>query len=179
MKSNIATAAFLLFFILLFSFGMNSCAGEAAEDRFAYTKRDFDADICGAVDGTEIAATLKSRPSDVTGECSVSLVFESPKSLRGLVVSRGDSGKYDARLGELIVQDFDADGLIQPFLTLIYSGEISSLRRDSDGNTIVSVQNGDYDLEYVFSKDFDYPSQIKGRIGERKIELLVQSLDFT
>lgn len=178
MKSNIATAAFLFFCILIFGFQMNSCKSADLKGRFEYSRCDLDAKICGTVDGDEVEVILKSRPSAAENEYGVTLIFESPAALDGLVISRAQTGICEARLGELVLRDFDADGFLEPFLTLLYSGEISSIKRDAEGNTAVTVKDGERELEYVFRDECEYPYSIKGRIGERSIALVVQSLDL-
>ena len=178
MKSNIATAAFLLLCILMFGFQMNSCKSAELRDRFEYTSRDLNAKICGTVDGDDVEIILKSRPSAADNEYDVTLIFESPSALDGLVLSRAGSGICEARLGELVLRDFDADGFLEPFLTLLYSGEASSVRKDAEEGTVVTVKDGERELEYAFQDGCEHPHSIKGKIGERNIELLVQSLEF-
>ena len=178
MKSNVATVAFLLLCIIIFGIGMNACGGAATRNRFEYTERSLDAKIYGKIVGNEVAVTLKSRPRAAEGECDLTVICESPAAFSGLAVSRSTSGIYEARLGELIVRDFKADGFLEPFLTLLYHGEISSVSRDSKGNTTILVNQGEIRLEYLFPKDQEYPQSIKGSIGKREIELFVQSLDF-
>lgn len=178
MKSNIATAAFLLLCILVFGFGMNSCGGAATKDRFAYTDRNFDAKISGNIDGKEFSVILKNRPNAAEDECATVLSFESPASLNGLVLSRDTEGICEARLYELILQDFKADGLFEPFLSLLYSGEISSVKKTEKGDTVIRVNDATFDLEYTFPKGYEYPYSIKGNVGGREIELFIKRLDF-
>jgi hypothetical protein len=178
LKSNIATAAFFLLCILVFGFAMNSCVGTATKDRFGYTNRNFDARICGSIEGDEVAVTLKSRPDALEGEYEATLSFEAPASLCGLVLSRGADGICEARLYELIMRDFKADGLIEPFLSLVYSGEIALATQNSVGDAIIYVKNETCDLEYTFPEGYDYPHRIKGVVNDREIELFVERLDF-
>lgn len=179
MKSNTATMAFLLLCIIIFGFGMNACGGNATRDRFEYTERDINAKINGTVDGDDVNVVLKSRPDAGQGEYDLTLTFESPDALGGLVISHNTNGSYEARLGELIMHDFKADGLFEPFLTLLYHGEIASVFRDSEGHTTFFVKQEGIDLEYLFLKGSAYPYSIKGSLGDRKIELFVQRLDLS
>lgn len=178
MRQNVAAAAFLLLCVFMFGFGMNACGGEASRDRFGYAKRDFDAKICGNIDGDEVAAVLKSRPSAKEGECDLILSFSSPAALGGMTLTRYTSGECEARLGELVLRDFKADGLFEPFLVMLYSKDATSVKRNDGKSTTVRVSDGSCELEYLFLDGYDYPHSIKGSIGERKIELTVQSLDF-
>ena len=178
MKSNVATVAFLLLCIIIFGIGMNACGGTATRNRFEYTERNLDAKIYGKIDGNEVTVTLKSRPNATEGESNLTLIYKSPAAFSGLVLSQNTSGIFDARLGELIMQDFKADGLVEPFLTLLSPGEISSIVKDRRGNTTVFVKQNEIDLEYLFPKGQEYPQSIKGRISTREIELFIQSLDF-
>ena len=178
MRSNIATAAFLLLCVLVFGFGMNACGGDASRDRFDFAKRDFNAKICGTVSGDEVETVLQSRPSATDGEYDVSLSYNSPDSLAGLTVSRKTTGIYEARLGELVMHDFKADGLLEPFLTLLYQGPAHSVARNKDGIITIKVNTEKYDLEYLFPQGYKYPQSIKGTVDGRKIELFVQGIDF-
>ncbi len=178
MKSNLSTAAFLLFFILLFGFNLNSCSTAATRDRFQYTRLDFDAEMCGTVDGEKIEASLKSRPSAEDGKCVLLLSFRSPAALCGLTLSRDASGETEARLGELVLPSIDADGFFEPFLSLVYRGDAFSVRYDGNQNAIVSVCDENCDLVYLFQKEYSYPRQISGTVGSRKIELTLEKLDF-
>lgn len=177
MKSNIATAAFLLLCILMFGFGMNSCSGVYSRDRFAYTSRDFDAHVEGRIDGDEVAIKIQNRPSATESEYNLILSFTSPTALGGLTLSRCGNGRCEARLGELILQDFKAEGLLKPFLSLIYSGEIASVSIDEDKATVISVKTDEYDLIYCFPDGYEYPQSIIGKVGDRKIELLIKSFE--
>lgn len=178
MKSNIATAAFLLLCILMFGFGMNSCSGVYTRDRFAYTNRDFDARVEGKIDGDEVAVKIQNRPGAADGEYNTILSFTSPAALCGLILSVNGNGEFEARLDELILRDFKADGLLKPFLSLIYSGDIASVSVNENKATLISVKTDEYDLIYVFPDGYEYPESIKGKIGERKIELWVKSFEF-
>jgi len=177
-KSNLSTAAFLLFFVLLFGINLNACSGAAVKDRFQYTRLDFDAEISGTLDGEKIEARIKSRPSAEEGECVLLLSFHSPQALRGLTLSRDASGKTEARLGELVLREIDADGFFEPFLPLIFNGDVFSVRYDEKQNATVSVCDENCDLEYFFPKEFVYPQRISGTVGARKIELTLEKLDF-
>ena len=174
MKSDLSTAAFLLFFILLFGFGMNSCSGEVDADRFQYTKLDFDAQIHGAIDGQEIEARLQSRPAAEDGECVLLLSFQAPSPLSGLTVSRSASGIAEVRLGELVLREIDVDGFLEPFLPLICPGDISSVKRDENGNTVVSVCDENCDITYVFSADGEMPSRIYGQYKGKMLDLFIE-----
>lgn len=178
MRSNIATIAFLLLCFIVFGFGLNACAGTATRDRFEYAQYNLDAKIYGKIDGDEITVTLKSRPNATDGECDLTLIYTSPAALGGLVLSRNGSGICEARLGELIMQDFKADKLFEPFLAFLSLGEISSISKDREGNVTVFVKQDEIDLEYLFLQGQEYPQSIKGRIATREIELFVESLDF-
>ena len=178
MKSNIATAAFLLLCILVFGFTMNSCGSAATKDSFSYTSRNFDAKISGNIEGEEVSVILKNRPNAAEGEYVTTLSFESPAALSGLVLSRNAEGICEARLYELIMHDFKADGLFEPFLSLLYSGEIASVTKNSAEDTVVRVNNAEFNLEYTFLAGYEYPYSIKGMVGDREIELYVKRLDF-
>lgn len=178
MKSNIATIAFLLLCFIIFGIGLNACGGTATRNRFEYTERNLDAKIYGKIDGNEVTVTLKSRPNATEGECNLTLIYESPAAFSGLVLSRNTSGIFEARLGELIMQDFKADGLVEPFLALLSPAEISSVAKDREGNTTVCVKQDEIDLEYLFLQGQEYPQSIKGYIATREIELFVQNLAF-
>jgi len=177
MRSNIAAAAFLILCIFVFGFMLNSCAGADYADRFSYTAHDFEAKIQGQIDGNEVSVILRSRRSENEGN-TVTLTYKSPDALDGIVLSQTASGEYEARLGELVLQDFNAEGLLKPFLPFLYSGEIASARKDGEGHTVISVKSGENDLEYVFSEKSEYPHSVKGRVGERYIELFVETLEF-
>ncbi len=177
MRSNISTAAFLLLCVLVFGFGMNACGTNASRDSFGYTRRDFNAKICGRVDGDEVEIIIKNRPTANEGEYDLTLYYTSPSALAGLVVSRTAQGEYEARLGELVMRNFKADGLFEPVLPFLYQGP-ATVRRNSDKSTSVNVSTRDYELEYIFQKECDYPQSIKGMAHGREIELWVQSLDF-
>ena len=177
MRANIATAAFFILCFFVFGFMFSSCAAVGETDYFGYVSRDFDAKMHGQIDGDEVSLTLKNRRG-ADGGNSVTLIFDSPKALDGVVLSRSDTGEYEARLGELILHDFNAEGLFEPFLTLLHSREIASIKKDSEGRAIINVKQGEVDLEYVFSDKITHPHSIKGRVGERNIELFVDSLDF-
>jgi hypothetical protein len=177
MRANIATAAFLILCVFVLGFMLNSCAAVGSVDHFGYTSGGFDAKIDGRIDGEEVSVIFKSRHADGEGN-NVTLIWETPSAIDGLVLSRKTTGEYEARLGELVLHDFNAEGLLEPFLPLLYSGDITSIRKNRDGRTIILVKEGELDLEYVFSEKTDHPHSIKGRVGERNIELYVKSLEF-
>ncbi len=178
MKSNIATAAFLLLFILIFAFGLNSCSDGMAQDRLEYTEKDFDAEISGTLDGQRIEAILRNRPSAENGECIRTLTFTFPESLRGMILSCSNEEENEIRLGDLIIKDIDTSGLWQPFFPFFGTSEMLSTETDRNGNTVISVCDENCDVKYVFSQDSDYPKRIFGKVGDRKIDLSVKSLNF-
>lgn len=179
MRSNVATIAFLLLCLIIFGFRINACGENEVRDRFEYTERDFDAKIYGSIADDEVSAILKSRVSTCKGEYDITLAFESPDTIDGLVISHNtQTDTYEARLGELILHKFKADGLLEPFLTLLYHGEVYSVSRDNIGNTSVFVKQDGMELEYLFLKGSEYPYSITGSVGGRGIELFVESLNF-
>ena len=177
--SKIDLRTLLLICVLLLGLAITSCADSITENKFEYTARTFEAKIVGTVDGEEVAVRLQNRPGAVGEGPAVVLSFEAPGSLRGIVISQRADGTREVRLGELVLHNFHAEGLLEPFLTLLYSGEVTSARRDENRSTVVSVQNGEYDLEYLFLKGYDYPYSVRGVVCGRETELFVQSIEFT
>ena len=168
----------LLLVVILISIAASSCKSNIAKSRFEYALHDFDAEITGTINGDKVSAKLQSRPSAGAESYKIVLSFDAPESLCGVVLSYRADGTGEARLGDIILREFNPDGFFEPFLPLLYSGEVASITRIENGSTVVSVQNERYDLEYVFLKGCEYPQSIKGTVEEREIELFVQSLDF-
>ncbi len=174
MRSDIATVGFLLLFLLVFIFCSNSCSEPSSQDPLEFTQNNFDAELCGAIDGNEFSAFLQCcSASDRNGK-SISVEFSSPLSVRGMKISKGANGEYKLELGDMITNKVNASGLMEPFSALFENKKATSSRKGDHGERILSVCDENCDLEYIFLLDDTYPCKIRGTINERKIDINIK-----
>ncbi len=180
MKTAIQTVCFFLLFFFWFLICPSSCTSEASIDRRAYTKSDFDAKICGELDGIRIEGILQNRPSATGDSVKALFRFESPDSLRGLTVSVSGNGSVSARLGDVCDSSDSLFSLTDFFLSVTEMGEPSSVEKNKDGGVTVRVCDENCDLKYAFSSDSPIPSQISGKYKGRSVTFSltqIQSFD--
>ncbi len=178
MRSDIATVGFLLFFLLIFVFCSNSCSEDTLKDPFEYTKAEFDAEICGTVDGSELSAVIHSHPRTKDAESFIEIKFTYPKTLEGLCAKLYENGGSEVRLGELSAENIDISGLIEPFSAYLSPKEITSAQVGDKGEKILSVCDENCDLKYVFTQNKNYPEKISGNIEGRQICFEAKSFVF-
>lgn len=178
MRKKMLLSSILLIFLLLFAVALPSCKSGGIEDRFAYTKRNFKAEIKGSVDGQEVFAVILNCP-DASSDGSRTIVrFNAPDTLKGITVTLSESGSCAARLGDKAMSATWAKGLIEPFLPLVTGGEIYSVAKNDNGGQNVRICDENCDLIFVFKESASTPSHISGKISGREIELEVQNFSF-
>ncbi len=173
MKTALQTVCFFLLFFFLFLICPSSCTSTAAIDRGAYTRQNFDARICGELDGIEFEGVLQNRPH-AEGE-ALKTVFrvESPDSLRGITVSVDKTGAVSARLGEICKSGSSISSMAYFFLPVTEMGEAYSIEKGSNGVINIRVLDDDRDLMYIFASDSRLPSRINGIFRGKVIDLSV------
>lgn len=177
MKSALQTICFFLLFFFLFLICPSSCTSEAAIDRSAYTKKDFDARICAELDGMRIEGLLQNMPSASDDSAGAVFRVEAPDSLRGITVSVDKNGAVSARLGEICKSDNALSSIADFFLPVVKMGETYSVEKGSDGSLKVRVCDGECDLVYLFSPDSPFPSRISGIFKEKNIDISIEGIN--
>lgn len=179
MKSGLQTAGFLLLFLFVFVFFSSSCESISAPDRFAYAKKDLEVEISGKVDQKEIKATLHSRVGAEDEDIRVSLLFTSPESLNGVTVTLLANGDCSARLGDTVIDTEGLEGLIEPFRPVFETGEIYSVKKNTNDSEEVRVCDENCDITYRFTNNSGIPSRIWGKYGERMLDLNIREMPPT
>ena len=176
MKTALQTVCFFLLFFFWFLICPSSCASEAAVNRGAYTKQNFDVKIRGELDGLEIEGVLQSRP-DAEGE-SIKALFraEAPQSLRGITVSVDGNGCVSARLGEICKTDDSFSSIADFFLPVCEMGEPYSVEKCTDGGVKIRVCDEKCDLVYLFLPESPLPSRISGIYKGKRMDLSVAKI---
>ncbi len=175
MRNDLSTISFFLLFAFILVFCSNSCTQTLSADYFNYTDSPFEAKLSGSLDSSETEVWLAFDPYAQGNESRITVVFSKPDSLAGLNITYSGDGKTSARLGDIIADSAGFDELISPFLYICTRYEPSSVKRNADGSTSVTVKDEELSLEYTFKKDSDIPCFIKGRMGDREIDITLTS----
>ena len=167
--------AFDLFTLIFFPV---SCASRATEDRFEYSKKNFEAEISGYVNDKELSAIIQSRPGAGENDPKLTVRFTSPESLEGITVTLLANGECSARLGDVCADTNGAYGLIEPFIPLVSAGEIYSVKKNQDGSESVRICDENCDLIYVFEPNSTAPSRIYGTFSGNEIDIILKNFSF-
>ncbi len=173
LRNDLSTISFLLLFAFVFIFCSNSCTQIPSTDYFEYTENKFNAVISGEIDGSEIEARLAFDPQAESEDVKILLTFSKPESLAGLNLTLFADGSSSARIGDVVVESIDLEGISAPFIHICTRQEPYSVKKFDDGSTSVTVKNSEGSFEYRFKRASYLPFKIKGNIGERHIDVTI------
>ena len=161
-----------LFFIILLGVICLLCACDT-RDPFFYCTAPFTVEAEGVVDGVSLQAKIYCDPTvHSTKEIytQMNVTYLSPESLRGITVTFTSDQKSYARLNDMEMSLQNAGGMTEIFRLICPTSPPTSLKYDKEKLEVeFTSDQGSYTV--YFDKIGDFPSKIKGTLGERKFDV--------
>lgn len=165
-----------MLFVASFSF----CEKVSTRDYFKFADKEFTCEIRGETDGLAVGATVHSMPGEGNCEPDFEVTYISPEALRGIKIKKLQNMNLsvDGGFGSVIPKA-DLDGLVD-FVHMIFSFKGTEQRSITYENekAKICICSKDCEAEYTFDSRTGQPLSIKGRYGNRNIELVFEWIEY-